>query len=192
MKRIAVAVGLCAVCLGTSLTTGVDAVGAATMKNKSSPTLKATHATIVGPVAGLKGDLVQYSNDLFRGGDILGADGILDLKKRGIVSVVSVTPNPDIATLCSTYGLHQAVLPIEYGVLTDAEISVMASIIDTLPRPVYIHCHGGKRRAGLLCALWRVDASKWGIDAAWREYRDLGGDAADSLLFKTASAQMMK
>ncbi len=137
----------------------------------------------LGTLPGISGSFIRYSSELFRGGDITSEEGVQSLKQQGIASVITVVPDTGIASLCQRFGIVQRTLPLEFGRLTPSDISALVRQIDSLPRPVFIHGAQGVRRAGLLCALWRMCANKCSPDEAWHEYRALGGDAGDEALF---------
>lgn len=152
-----------------------DTVTAASLSTQDwLPEPGETYETI-GYVEGVKGAIIRYSDDLYRGGDILSDAGILLLKKRGVKSIISATPNETIRSLSKAYSLEQYDFPFDYQGLTEESVKEFYALMDIVERPVYIHCHGGKQRAGNLCMLYRGYVEKWDFDKAMKEYIQLGG-----------------
>jgi protein tyrosine/serine phosphatase len=57
-----------------------------------------------------------------------------------------------------------------YTELTDAEVNgVLAQMQDTSNFPIFIHCHYGDDRTGLLVGLYRVEVQGWTPAAAYQE-----------------------
>jgi protein tyrosine/serine phosphatase len=52
-------------------------------------------------------------------------------------------------------------------------------LMESSPAPVYVHCHGGKHRAGALALAWRVRVKGWSWDKAVAEFEANGGSAEE-------------
>jgi hypothetical protein len=141
---------------------------------------------IIGYKIGVKGIIIKYNSSLYRGGNILTKKGAEYLHNTGIRTVISVTPNDNITTLCNLYGIDNVTMYYDYGDLSDSTIKAYLTVLDNVPPPLYIHCFGGKQRAGLLCAIARIYQENWRFQRAEREYGKLGGKIEEdhSLLVK--------
>ena len=45
---------------------------------------------------------------------------------------------------------------------------------DPANQPVFIHCHGGKHRAGAMTAIYRMSHDRWNVDRAYAEMKQYG------------------
>ncbi len=152
-----------------------DAVSSATQKKQEWTPIKDSIYEVAGYKKGLKGCLIKYNNSLYRGGNILSAEGAKLLKQKGIRTVVSVTPDENISTLCKSFSFDEANLFYDYGVLPDSTINRFLDVLDSAEFPLYIHCFSGNQRAGLLCAVSRIYLEGWSFEKAENEYGKLGG-----------------
>lgn len=130
---------------------------------------------IVGYKKGLKGCTIEYNKTMYRGGNILSTEGAKVLQEKGIKTVISVTPDDNINTICNTFGLNQIDMYYDYGKLSDSTINSFLNVLDSAETPLYIHCFSGKQRAGLLCAISRIYKEDWSFENAELEYGKLGG-----------------
>lgn len=172
-------------------TNQTDTVTAASLSTQDWLPEEGDTYEVIGYVDGVKGVIVRYSDDLYRGGDILTDEGMLLLKKRGVKSVVSATPNETIRSLSKAYSLNQHDFYFDYQGLTEASVKSFFTLLDSVERPVYIHCHGGKQRAGNLCMLYRGYVEGWDIEKAMKEYVQLGGkEQEDRPMLEMAFGQL--
>jgi protein tyrosine phosphatase (PTP) superfamily phosphohydrolase (DUF442 family) len=51
---------------------------------------------------------------------------------------------------------------------------VLDIITDKARQPVYVHCHGGKDRTGLVFAAYRLKYDHWGLEDAYKEWLAYG------------------
>lgn len=160
----------------TNKATTADATSSASQKTDSWLPEDDSNYTVIGYKKGLKGVTVKYSNNIYRGGNILSAEGAKLLQGKGIKTVVSVTPDDNIQTLCNTFNFTNINMYYDYGKLTDSVTNAFLDILDkNETMPVYIHCFSGKQRAGLLCAIARIYKEDWTFEKAEHEYGKLGG-----------------
>ena len=47
-------------------------------------------------------------------------------------------------------------------------------ITDKKRQPIYVHCHGGKDRTGLVFAAYRIKYDHWGLEGAYKEWLAYG------------------
>lgn len=156
--------------------TSADATSTASQKSDSwLPEVDTTYK-IIGYKKGLKGVTIEYNPNMFRGGNILSAEGAKFLQENGIKTVISVTPDDNIKTLCNTFQISNVNMFYDYGKLSDSvTVSFLNLLDDKNNYPVYIHCFSGKQRAGLLCAIARIYKENWSFEKAEAEYNKLGG-----------------
>ena len=132
---------------------------------------------VIGRVAGLNKYVVQYDERLYRGGQPLTAEGLTALKKWGIKTIVSVTPDDHERKFAEENGFALVEVPFGHGVGIPAE--VLSKFLKTTTQQaggIYVHCMGGSHRAGALCLAYRVHVAGWAYDKALIEYGRLGGD----------------
>lgn len=158
-----------------TIITSNDATTAASQQTDSWIPLEDLTYNVIGYKKGLKGCTIEYSESLYRGGNILSANGAKILQGKGIKTVVSVTPDDNIATLCKTFNMRNIDMYYDYGKLSDSVIVTFLDLLDKEESPFYIHCFSGKQRAGLLCAIYRIYIEDWSFENAEIEYGKLGG-----------------
>lgn len=131
--------------------------------------------TVYGYVNGLKGYIVQYNKNLYRGGNLLSDSGGLLLKKHGIRTIISITPDDFQKRIARRYALTYIEFPFDYSKLPQSKLMHFLDIIKNSQGPLFIHCHGGNQRAGNLCAIYRMKVEGWPFERALIEYGKLGG-----------------
>lgn len=152
-----------------------DAVTAASVDNQDWLPEAGNTYEVLGYNDGLKGVLIKYSDDMYRGGDLLSADGAKLIKSRGIQTIFSVTPSEAIRSYCAAYGIELVEIAFDYQKLGDDQVVDFVNALDSVDYPIYIHCHSGKQRGGNLCAIYREYKEGWSFDKALEEYEKLGG-----------------
>jgi tyrosine-protein phosphatase SIW14 len=50
----------------------------------------------------------------------------------------------------------------------------MKIVSDPANQPVFIHCHGGRHRAGIMTAVYRMNHDGWDADRAYAEMKKYG------------------
>jgi len=55
---------------------------------------------------------------------------------------------------------------------------ILDIITDKSRQPIFVHCHGGKDRTGLIFAAYRIKYGHWGIEDAYKEMLGYGFDEA--------------
>lgn len=153
----------------------VDAVSAASVDNQEWLPEAGDTYEVLGYNEGLKGVLIKYSDEMYRGGDLLSADGAKLIKSRGIRTIFSVTPSEAIRSYCAAYGMELKEIVFDYQKLGDDQVVDFINALDSVDYPIYIHCHSGKQRGGNLCAIYREYKEGWSFEKALEEYGKLGG-----------------
>lgn len=97
----------------------------------------------------------QLSDRIYSGSAPEGDAAFAELKARGIKTVISVDgAKPDVET-AARFGIRYVHLPIGYdGVPTNQALRLVKAA-ETLPGPIYVHCHHGLHRgpsgAAVIC-----------------------------------------
>ena len=52
---------------------------------------------------------------------------------------------------------------------TDAQVQNVLDLIDTLPKPIFLHCKHGCDRTGTIIACYRIKHDRWTLEKAWEE-----------------------
>ena len=124
-------------------------------------------------VDGLMKIMVSYSDDFARGGMIETVEGMEALKKEGIKTIVSIVPTPEEKAMAKQFGIKLVNLPFSNEVLAPEDLAVFKSVLEK-KEPIYVHCHGGTHRAGVLGMYYRL-WSGWKYERALKEFVALGG-----------------
>jgi protein tyrosine phosphatase (PTP) superfamily phosphohydrolase (DUF442 family) len=136
-----------------------------------------TTYTVVGTIPGINKYVIKYSDRFYRGGDILNEEGARKLSEFGIKTIVSVTPSDLERDLASQYSMELIEMPFDYQAgVQDTDQSRFADVIFNSDEKVYVHCHGGTKRAGALMVLYRQLKDNWTFEEAVDEYSRLGGN----------------
>jgi protein tyrosine phosphatase (PTP) superfamily phosphohydrolase (DUF442 family) len=101
-------------------------------------------------------NLFRVSPTLYSGGSPEGDAAFAELKKLGIRTVISVDGStPDVAG-AEKAGLRYVHLPMGYDGINRLTALKLAKAVQTLPGPVYVHCHHGKHRGPAAIAAIRL------------------------------------
>lgn len=144
-------------------------------------------------------DFYKVSEGIYRGGRPT-SDGISQLAKLGVKTIVNLENDDTAIANEQRWAKAAAVdvisIPMSGGFApSDATVDrVLALLADPARRPVYVHCHKGMDRTGMVIALHRVAYDGWTIDAAERERDAIGFNHALFLLdgyFERRAKQML-
>ncbi|AQT69662.1 Protein tyrosine/serine phosphatase [Anaerohalosphaera lusitana] len=130
---------------------------------------------VLGYLKGIKGYVVKYNDDLYRGGEILARAGIEKLQSYGVKTIITITPSEVEQRLAKDLGINLIEMPFENGAIPAETFTRYIETITSDKGPYYIHCHGGNHRAGALCAAYRVHKQDWSWQKAAIEFGQLGG-----------------
>ena len=131
--------------------------------------------TVIGVVKGLSSYVIQYDENMFRGGEPTAQEGVQELKEQGIATIISVTPTDLERQQTRQQQINLVELPFEKKTLSPQTLRVFLQLIDENKGPFYVHCHGGIHRAAALCMTWRIYRQNWDYDKALIEFGRLGG-----------------
>ena len=118
---------------------------------------------------------LQVTPDIYRGGRPTDADLKSIESQYKIHSVVDLEDDTKVVdseqTGADAIGLSFLPTPMNpYSKPTDNEINgVLAELQNTSNFPLFIHCHYGEDRTGLLIGLYRVEVQGWAADKAYQE-----------------------
>lgn len=118
----------------------------------------------------------QVTEHYFRGGE-LTTEGIENLAKLGFRTIIDLRDDaePEEAEACKRLGITYYNFPLDqYQTPDRATVDKILQIIREAKEPVFVHCSGGKHRAGTLCALYRMKYQGWSAERAWREQQAYG------------------
>ncbi len=156
-----------------------DAVTQATYKVIENPVLPPDvgEYEVIGTVEGLNNFVVRYDARLIRGGQPLSGKGMKALKKWGVTTILSVSPDDILRKYAQDHDLKLVDLAFDKAGGVPAE--TLATFLDAVrggDGPFYLHCIGGTHRAGALGLAYRLHVSEWEQGKALIEFGRLGGD----------------
>jgi protein tyrosine/serine phosphatase len=115
----------------------------------------------------------RVSDGLFRGAQPSGP-ALTNLAWLGIKSIINLrmpteaTREEELAARAQ--GIVYTNVPLAgTGRPTDDQVRLALRLIETLPKPVFVHCKHGADRTGLIVACYRIEHDKWSNDAALKE-----------------------
>ena len=121
------------------------------------------------------GNFLQVTPNIYRGGRPAASD-ILDLVQQyGIKTDIDLEDESSAISAergyAKTAKMQFLLTEIDpYSTPTDAEVnSVLAQMQDASNFPIFVHCHYGDDRTGLIVALYRVEVQAWTPAAAYAE-----------------------
>ncbi len=114
-------------------------------------------------------NLYKVSDNLYRGARPT-ADGIQELRKLGIKTVVNLEESNGEQTTMTGAGLAYEHIPMTaFSVKDDEVVHFLRTIGDPNRGPLFVHCHRGADRTGLVCAVYRIAVQGWTKDDALAE-----------------------
>jgi len=78
--------------LGCKNKATINAVTGATIESNSILPPSGDSYTVIGNAKGINGYIIKYDDIMFRGGDPAAPEGVEELKKHDIATIVSITP----------------------------------------------------------------------------------------------------
>jgi protein tyrosine phosphatase (PTP) superfamily phosphohydrolase (DUF442 family) len=128
--------------------------------------------------------LFQVSADLYSGSSPESDAAFASLKELGIRTILSVDgATPEIAK-AEKYGLRYVHLPIGYDGISRERLLQLVKARQTLPSPIYVHCHHGKHRGpAVVAALQLCTDPQWDAQTATQWLDQAGTDPRYKGLF---------
>lgn len=126
--------------------------------------------------------LSRVDSELFRGAQPQTVSDYQLLKSMGVRTIVNLRETPqDIqveAMLSRQMGFNFKSFPIDG--MSNPNPQEVSEILLTLNArallPVFVHCHAGKDRTGLIIGLYRVETNHWLPQRAYQEMLSFGFD----------------
>ncbi len=129
---------------------------------------------IYGNLPGLA-NVGRVSPGIYRGAQPT-ADGYAILKKMGIRTVVNLRTSTSEKKDVEAVGIRSVEVPITMSDdrLKEKVERVVALMADPANRPVFIHCHLGQDRTGIVVAAYRLKMEGWSLADAEAEMESFG------------------
>ena len=113
-------------------------------------------------------------------------NGYEQLQRMGFRSVIDVDATmPQDGTALDLRIVH---LPLRYSGITDDEARLLADAMDSMERPIYVHCHHGTNRAPVAAAIGLVGTGEWTPDHGMRLLERSGTDRAFAGLYDAVAS----
>jgi protein tyrosine/serine phosphatase len=114
-------------------------------------------------------NLYKVSGDLYRGAQP-APEGLRELKKLGIRTVVNLRESNDDQARLAELGLAYEYIPMTAFFLKDENVVRFLKIVGNPGHtPIFVHCQRGADRTGLMCAIYRIALQGWSKDEAIAE-----------------------
>jgi hypothetical protein len=98
---------------------------------------------------------------VFSGSTPDGDAGFATLQRLGIKTLLSVDGATPQSELAAKYGLHYVHVPIGYDGISVSNALVIVKAAQTLPGPIFVHCHHGLHRGPTAAAIVCESLSGW-------------------------------
>lgn len=98
-------------------------------------------------------NLIRWNDKVYSGGQPAGRLGFAELSSLGVKTVISVDGARPELDLAHQFELHYVHLPHGYDGIPKHRVLELAKAVETLPGPIYIHCHHGKHRSPAAAAV---------------------------------------
>lgn len=177
---------------------GLDGISGATKKKKPAIASIAT-AESLGNRTGLNGTLIRYMPAkadqalLYRGGIILNSRGMGELSANGIKSVLCPLTEPELPELAAARDLPFQSIHFTGETLDLPTAKALIAYMQAAAKPMYLCCHGGSHRAGILAMLYRIHVQGADFNDAKAEFLSLGGSTTkDAAMLAVVRATLTK
>ncbi len=117
-------------------------------------------------------------NDRFYRGSLPKQSDYAALVALGVKTIISLRHRPDDRVMQSAEraGMRYISLPMNVRGYPPAELAqrFLALVNDPENWPVYVYCHGGRHRTGVMTAAYRMSVEGWDVQRAYAEMRRYG------------------
>jgi protein tyrosine/serine phosphatase len=100
------------------------------------------------------------------------------LAALGVKTVISLRHRPDerVRQSAELAGMRYINLPMNVRRYPPADLAprFLALVNDPQSWPVYVYCHGGRHRTGVMTAIYRMAVEGWDVQRAYAEMRRYG------------------
>lgn len=119
-------------------------------------------------------NLHRVSDVYYRGAQPT-AEGLAELRKLGVKTVVSLRGFASERSMAERAGLHYEHIRFKtwHPEMEDVR-RFLAIVTDPANQPVFVHCQHGADRTGMMTAIYRIVAGGWNKEDAVAEMRDGG------------------
>jgi protein tyrosine phosphatase (PTP) superfamily phosphohydrolase (DUF442 family) len=153
---------------------------------ESRPAATARYARL-GDLPGVMG-VVKFSDRFYRGAQPQEVKGMLELKKLGITTVLSVEePDQQELDAAKQVGIDVINVPTEYNGLPSNVIKDLVTKYRAVEGTAYVHCHHGKHRGGTVGAVLRMTFEGISQLEATQEMAELGCSKRYPGLYETVT-----
>src|SRR5262249_32922407 len=117
-------------------------------------------------------------NDHFYRGSLPEQSDYAALMALGVKTVISLRQRPDerVGQMTERAGVRYINLPMNVRGYPPADLAPRFLDLVSNPEnwPVYVFCHGGRHRTGVMTAIYRMAIEGWGVQRAYAEMRQYG------------------
>ncbi len=112
------------------------------------------------PAQGIE-NFYQLSRRIYSGSAPAGEAAFAELQARGIKTIITVDgAQPEVET-ARKYGLRYVHLPVGYDGISPAQAVRLVQAAESLPGPVFVHCHHGLHRGPAGAAVICMGLEAW-------------------------------
>lgn len=117
-------------------------------------------------------------NDRFYRGSLPKQSDYAALVALGVKTILSLRHLPDnsVRQSAERAGMRYIHLPMNVRGYPPADLAprFLALVNDPENWPVYVYCHGGRHRTGVMTAIYRMEVEDWDVQRAYAEMRQYG------------------
>ena len=125
-------------------------------------------ATVGSKEAGIE-NFDKVCPTLYRGAQP-SEEGYQTLASYNVKTVINLRDtdeyDPREAAAVKKAGMKYVSLPMDADTATLADAEKFLALLATVPTPVFVHCHAGRDRTGLVVAAYRLKVEHWSQQAA--------------------------
>ncbi len=98
----------------------------------------------------------QISTDIYSGSSPEGQPAFMELNQLGVRTIISVDgAKPDVVA-AKRHGMNYIHIPFGYDAVPRDKLLAFTLAAETVPRPIYVHCHHGKHRGPTAVAVMQL------------------------------------
>ncbi len=111
-------------------------------------------------------NLHKINDNLYRGAQPT-ADGVRELEKLGVKTVLNLREEASDQDILRNSKLESVYLPMNAGCISEKDaVQFLKVVADPKRQPVFFHCRWGADRTGSMCAVYRVVVDGWSKEKA--------------------------
>lgn len=166
-------------------------LGGWTRAGAQQPTAMASTNAAPGSVRPLKAagldNFFQLSERIYSGAQPEGEAAFAELRARGIKTIISVDGAAPDAAMAERFGLRYVHLPIGYDGVPAEQAVRLVKAAETLPGPIYVHCHHGLHRGPAGAAVICMATEGWTPEQAVGWLQEAGTATNYAGLYRTVA-----